>query len=441
MSTPTSSCSFIKFGRCNHPTLQLIKCVNHPTGCNNLLHHVCGNEFQQWFYTNKHGHWPPPASADSHPDQINNPYETDVNYCASCQPNKVTPFTNTATASTTVEITTVATPPPLIINLTATTGGEPSSALTTTTSVATILPPLKYIWDCSNINKCKVNKGGVEKDGWKCTWCGLEFAPIHATRAQWHVLKLTNKGIAICRAVIPDNYQQRYQDLWDKSSNKKAAIKRAGETTEDNIVERQQNAVRSREQSTSRSMGGASTSSSTERSMNNHLGFAALPKPNNNHGRNSSLVNAPALINQPSINASITNYSQTDIRKSNNAQLQMAIADLWHCENFPDSAVESVRFKLVIQYARLCGSDFKIPNRKSIGGPLLTLNYQNCYQLNKEALLREVSSFVLYVFSFVLVDCSHSPFWIPTHTHSNLGGDIWFDISRRWCNNQTNASV
>ena len=161
----------------------------------------------------------------------------------------------------------------------------------------------------------------------------MESALAHATRAQWHVLKMTNKGIAICRAAIPANYQQRYQNLWDKSSNKKAAIKRAGDTNEDNIVQRQQNAVRSREQSTSRSMGGASTSSTPRSTHNNTLGFAALPKSNNNRGGNGSLTNAPT--NQPSINASITNYSQMDIRKSNNAQLQMAIADLWHCEKLP----------------------------------------------------------------------------------------------------------
>ena len=68
----------------------------------------------------------------------------------------------------------------------------------------------------------------------------------------------------------------------------------------------------------------------------------------------------------------------------------MAIANLWHCENFPDMSVESVRFKLVIKYARIVGSDFKIPNRQSIGGELLTLNYKVCYERNKEEIMKEV---------------------------------------------------
>ena len=69
----------------------------------------------------------------------------------------------------------------------------------------------------------------------------------------------------------------------------------------------------------------------------------------------------------------------------------MAIADLWHCENFLDRSVESARFKLVIKYARLVGGDFKIPTRRSIGGELLTLNYKGCYEHNKQDIMKEVS--------------------------------------------------
>jgi hypothetical protein len=33
-----------------------------------------------------------------------------------------------------------------------------------------------------------------------------------------------------------------------------------------------------------------------------------------------------------------------DIRKSNNATVEMAIADFFHCENIPDEVVELPRF-------------------------------------------------------------------------------------------------
>ena len=52
----------------------------------------------------------------------------------------------------------------------------------------------------------------------------------------------------------------------------------------------------------------------------------------------------------------------------NNSKLDVAIADLWHCHNLPDLAVESARIELVIKYARTVGSDFKIPNRRKIEG-------------------------------------------------------------------------
>ena len=41
------------------------------------------------------------------------------------------------------------------------------------------------------------------------------------------------------------------------------------------------------------------------------------------------------LENQPSMEASLQKLSQSDIRCSNNAQLEMAIADFFHCMVFP----------------------------------------------------------------------------------------------------------
>ena len=173
----------------------------------------------------------------------------------------------------------------------------------------------------------------------------------HATRVQNHVLKIPNLGISICRALIPTECVERYQNLYNNSVNKRAANKRARSAIEDSIIERQEAAIKRIDDKT-----------------------VDLTVPN-----------------QPSIDVSVTNHSQGDIRKSNNTKLQMAIADLWHCENFPDRAVESTRFKLVIRYAKLVGNDFKIPRRKSIGGPLLDLNFKSCYEQNKAALMQQVS--------------------------------------------------
>lgn len=236
------------------------------------------------------------------------------------------------------------------------------------------------------ITKCTVTKKGVDKDGWNCAWCGDDFVPVHATRAVTHVLKIRNEGIAICKAAIPDANRERYLALRTEGTAKGAARKRAREINEDIIMERQESVavarLEGREPMVAMRTGGASVSSASS-SLRGYV----TTKPSVSR-KTSSVVD---LVNQPSIEASVANYSQTDIRQSNNTKLQMAIADLWHCENFPDRAVESARFKLVIKYARLVGSDFKIPTRRSIGGELLTLNYKGCYEHNKEDIMKEVS--------------------------------------------------
>ena len=82
-----------------------------------------------------------------------------------------------------------------------------------------------------------------------------------------------------------------------------------------------------------------------------------------------------------------------DIRKFNNATVEMAIADFFHCENLPDSVVESPRFHRLIKVCRLVGEDFVVTHRKKIGGELLDLDYQNTYERNKADLLKEVKVF------------------------------------------------
>jgi hypothetical protein len=84
-----------------------------------------------------------------------------------------------------------------------------------------------------------------------------------------------------------------------------------------------------------------------------------------------------------------------DIRKSNNATVEMAIADFFHCENIPDAVVESQRFQHLIKVCWLVGKDFVVPHQKKIGGELLDLNYRNTYERNKAELLKEVKIFGL----------------------------------------------
>jgi len=73
----------------------------------------------------------------------------------------------------------------------------------------------------------------------------------------------------------------------------------------------------------------------------------------------------------------------------------MAIADFFHRENISNVVVETPRFKWMVHVLSKIGSDFEIPKRKQIGGPLLDLNFQTKYNDNKTNLLKSVNVFGL----------------------------------------------
>ena len=85
---------------------------------------------------------------------------------------------------------------------------------------------------------------------------------------------------------------------------------------------------------------------------------------------------------QPSISAGI--HHQTDIRQVNNTIAQMAIADFFHSENISDLVVETPRFKRMVNVLSKIGSDFEIPKRNQIGGPLLDLNFQKNIMITRQ---------------------------------------------------------
>jgi hypothetical protein len=84
-----------------------------------------------------------------------------------------------------------------------------------------------------------------------------------------------------------------------------------------------------------------------------------------------------------------------DIWKSNNATVEMAIANFFQCKNVPDAVVELPRFIWLLRVCCLLGEDFVVPNQKQIGGDLLDLNYANVYKRNKANLLKFAKVFGL----------------------------------------------
>ena len=60
---------------------------------------------------------------------------------------------------------------------------------------------------------------------------------------------------------------------------------------------------------------------------------------------------------------------------------------------YSHTVAELSRFKKLVKVCRQVGDDFVIPNRKTIGGELLDINYENTYSLNKAELIKEAKVF------------------------------------------------
>ncbi len=86
-----------------------------------------------------------------------------------------------------------------------------------------------------------------------------------------------------------------------------------------------------------------------------------------------------------------------DIRHSNNARVEMAIADFFHAQNIPDAVVESPEFKRLVRQCRLVDSTFVTPSKKKIGGELLDINFANIKEINKTNLLKEAAVFGIVI--------------------------------------------
>ena len=236
---------------------------------------------------------------------------------------------------------------------------------------------LSTIWEDDHCLLCSENGKG----GWKCLWCHKFFLGTHHTRAVAHFAKRKGNNIAICKVIIPEAKLVFYIKLYNAGSCKVLARKLVVQAQSEFESKRLVEATAS-----------LATGKRTKSSHNNSplkpivLGVASL---------GSSKSPTKSNLKQPSITASMQNVELSDIRGNHNSQLQMAIADFFHCENIPDGAVESGRFATMLNKARLVGNDFKIPNRRQVGGELLEHNYKSCSAQNLNLVLKDAHIFGL----------------------------------------------
>ena len=188
-------------------------------------------------------------------------------------------------------------------------------------------------------------------------------------------MKLKGGDIAICRAVITVRYREQYQAFYDRQFIRIETKRKSDEMTTYSVTEQQEAAVQSLLDTRRKPRYGASVIPLT---------VFLLPMLLLAGGAARSLEGQRQLSSM-----------QLDIRRSNDATVEMAIADFFHCENIPDAGAESPQFKQLISVCCLLGDKFVPPNANKIGGTLLDLNFKMTYERNKEELLKEAGVFGL----------------------------------------------
>ena len=245
------------------------------------------------------------------------------------------------------------------------------------------LAALTSVFDCDHINRKKMN----DKDGWECSWCGKFFTPLHATRALKHVLKIKKGGIIACKALIPPRYLARYQALSGYHSDRIESGKQTAHRIDLSVESKQLSAAGSLLQKRGHD-GGSSISSAAAASALT----GAPPSVTKVRGSNVPFVPSRYALFSTGGQQTMTSVNM-DIRQSNNARVEMAIADFFHAQNIPDAVVESPEFKRLVRQCRLVDNTFVIPNKKKIGGELLDINFENIKEINKTNLLKEAAVF------------------------------------------------
>ncbi len=174
---------------------------------------------------------------------------------------------------------------------------------------------LAKIWDDNHIMQYKDNAG---EKCINCLCCNNMFSNWHATKMAWHLLGIKGKGLAVCNEAIPPEQFGWYcgHGYYVGTTEKKEGRKRGADELMTALTERQADATR-------------------------NLKSKYIGNTSQNPVKSCASVGG----GQMTIDVGMEHASQLYIRKSNNAAMEMAIADFFHCENIPNQAVESSHFK------------------------------------------------------------------------------------------------
>jgi hypothetical protein len=192
------------------------------------------------------------------------------------------------------------------------------------------------------------------------------------------VLKIKRGNLAICKVAILNKFQKRYQAFYDSGWGWIDSKKCLSKCIYESVALQQESAVGNLLKKRGVMVSGSALSPSSESPFSSALAGMSTSTSVRGSKQNSSAFSSQRAMSTMNMG----------IQKSNNATIEMAIADFFHCKNIPDSVVELPTFIRLVRMCCLVGEDYGVAHQKQIGGELLYINYANVYEQNKAELLK-----------------------------------------------------
>ena len=230
------------------------------------------------------------------------------------------------------------------------------------------LPPLsKSVWEDDMVER--------HEKGWKCCWCKEFKSSVNASKALCHVAKMHLLGVnvSLCRAAIPAKRLERYRAFLQNKQDKSSARKRAKVRVDYDITVNQEAA-------------------------SDELVKKKPRKYESNNPKALSIASSASSSKGGTRQQGLEAYASREstlVYRSNEADLDMAIADMCHADGLPWNIGESARFQKVLHLARAIGPAYKPPNRNDVGGELLDLNWKTYCTASNKNLTDEADTFGL----------------------------------------------
>jgi hypothetical protein len=244
------------------------------------------------------------------------------------------------------------------------------------------------------------------KPRWRCMWCDNSFAGWNATKAVAHVNKLLKTDIKPCKVRIDDEHTKKYATFLKQLEKKRTRLHQCNEAIDRSVTSH--NHVTASTLETRKSSSSFSLSSKRSKKSNDNTGNTTLSSTKTPPGNLFLIIlNFFKLFLTKMFSFSYTGIDKTFVQlrllegaknPTAESKLTMAIADMIHSLGLPFSLASEKKFKHVLNLARTVGNKYEPPDRNSVSGELLDLNYNEYIKKNLVLLQKDIEIFGLTFF-------------------------------------------